>query len=250
MRAHCLAYLLLGTTFIFSLVPPAYTQTRPEKLKEEDLYKDWDKDGVVNKYDICPRKKGPASNDGCPEVVEQKDGRYNTGDVGSFLPYADRDKDGVPNIKDKCPDVPGRRANEGCPADPNQLSRNQSDTLKIEEVGEIRDEHIIAKLFFESKLEELDTKAQQIVGEILPELIKHPQAPIYLMSHSDPKGRASDNLKLSKIRADAVKAYLVENGISMKRIFIIPYGESQAPQEGWQGTNLDPYRRVDLALIK
>ena len=59
-----------------------------DKFKDEDGCPDPDNDmdGVLDAQDLCPLKKGPATNQGCP--VNDKDG------------------DGVPDEVDKCPDKP------------------------------------------------------------------------------------------------------------------------------------------------
>ena len=110
---------------------------------------DADGDGVPDRYDRCPRERGPASNRGCPEVVEEPRPRaappsprkpaFAPGDVtfdadgdgipdsedacplvkgpreNRGCPWPDRDGDGTPDIRDKCPDLPGPKENAGCP---------------------------------------------------------------------------------------------------------------------------------------
>ncbi|HWB64067.1 MAG TPA: DUF5723 family protein [Chitinophagales bacterium] len=55
--------------------------------------RDRDKDGVSNKFDLCPKQKGNCESHGCP----------------------DKDGDGVPDDKDKCPEIPGPVELNGCP---------------------------------------------------------------------------------------------------------------------------------------
>ncbi|MCK5808698.1 OmpA family protein [bacterium] len=75
-----------------------------DKFKDEDGCPDPDNDmdGVLDAQDLCPLKKGPATNQGCP--VNDKDG------------------DGIPDEIDKCPEQPEDidtfEDQDGCP-DPN-----------------------------------------------------------------------------------------------------------------------------------
>ena len=55
--------------------------------------KDSDKDGIADKYDLCPYLKGDAKLQGCP----------------------DKDGDGITDDKDECPLVVGLAIYEGCP---------------------------------------------------------------------------------------------------------------------------------------
>ena len=64
---------------------------------------DWDKDGIVNAVDRCPRepedKDGFQDDDGCPDP--------------------DNDRDGIPDLSDRCPNAPedkdGFEDDDGCP---------------------------------------------------------------------------------------------------------------------------------------
>lgn len=81
---------------------------------------DWDKDGIKNVADSCPRKKedfdGFKDGDGCPESDNDNDGILDAmdkcpnkaEDIDQFedndgCPELDNDKDGIEDSKDKCP---------------------------------------------------------------------------------------------------------------------------------------------------
>ena len=75
---------------------------------------------------------------------------------------------------------------------------------------------------------------------------------ITLRGHSDSKGNDGDNRVASRIRAEAVEAYLVEKGIAKDRISLIALGETRpvAPNAKEDGSD-DPEgraknRRVDI----
>lgn len=90
----------------------------------------------------------------------------------------------------------------------------------------------------------------------LATIINAPQVaaggPIELRGHSDAGGSDADNLRISQQRAEAVKAFLVENGIAEERIATIAFGEQNpiapnalpdgTPDERGRARN----RRVDV----
>ncbi len=96
--------------------------------------RDTDKDGVLNKFDLCPNTPPlvPVDKNGCP-IDSDGDGvadyldqcpntpaeAYPTVDVHGCP--ADSDADGVPDYLDQCPDTPreakGKTDEKGCPKD-------------------------------------------------------------------------------------------------------------------------------------
>lgn len=55
---------------------------------------------------------------------------------------------------------------------------------------------------------------------------KYPEMVVEIGSHTDNRGTAKFNLNLSQNRADATRSYILEQGISKKRIIAKGYGES------------------------
>ncbi len=85
---------------------------------------DFDKDGVPNEVDDCPRQKGSVANNGCPpdqDLDGVPDGIDKCPSVAGIKENAgcpaDTDRDGVYDAEDKCPNLAGITANAGCPAD-------------------------------------------------------------------------------------------------------------------------------------
>jgi Outer membrane protein and related peptidoglycan-associated (lipo)proteins len=83
-------------------------------------YKDDDKDGVVNKDDLCPDIPGLVSFNGCPDsdgdgVPDYKDKCPNVKGLPQFDGCPDTDGDGIPDYLDRCPNVKGLPQFDGCP---------------------------------------------------------------------------------------------------------------------------------------
>lgn len=81
---------------------------------------DYDRDGIPDKEDRCPRIAGVASAKGCPDadgdgVEDLEDMCPNEYGLPALSGCPDRDGDGVPDHLDVCPDTPGKEITLGCP---------------------------------------------------------------------------------------------------------------------------------------
>ena len=87
-------------------------------------FKDTDEDGVLDKFDACPKVAGPVENNGCPwpdtdgDSVVDKDDKCVTvagPTENNGCPWGDADKDTLLDNVDGCPTVAGPVENKGCP---------------------------------------------------------------------------------------------------------------------------------------
>lgn len=81
---------------------------------------DTDKDGIINRNDLCPTEPGPAATNGCPDtdmdgIVDAEDRCPKLPGLASLGGCPDTDMDGVPDNDDKCPEVVGPAESMGCP---------------------------------------------------------------------------------------------------------------------------------------
>jgi outer membrane protein OmpA-like peptidoglycan-associated protein len=119
----------------------------------------------------------------------------------------------------------------------------------------IREEFLDSGLFrtslilFESNQARLLAHSQDVlrtVGEVLREF---PQTRIRVEGHTDRRGGAEANRRLSLARAEAVRDFLVtEMGISVERIEAVGYGEDHPLAEGTSATALTLNRRVEFRV--
>jgi outer membrane protein OmpA-like peptidoglycan-associated protein len=198
---------------------------KPPPKKEPPPDVDTDGDGVVDRLDKCPAQPGPASNQGCP------------------LP--DADGDGVPDAIDNCPREPGPASNQGCPLAQKQLVEISRGQLLVKEKISFANDKVLFKLGAKAIEGEGALLLQQI-GKIL---LAHPEITLLTIAgHTDDTGPAALNRKLSQARADAVRDYLVKQGVEPQRLAAKGYGPDQplAPNDTAEGRKEN--RRVEFLL--
>jgi outer membrane protein OmpA-like peptidoglycan-associated protein len=178
-------------------------------------YKDGDNDGILDKDDDCPTLAGPAANKGCP--------------------YKDSDKDGLLDKDDDCPNTPGPKSNKGCPV----IEQAIIEVLKT----------AFDNLEFEVAKDVILQGSNVSLGELAEVLKKKPTWKLEITGHTDNQGDDTANMLLSKKRAEAVKAYLVSQGIDAIRIVTKYYGETKpiAPNDTPEGRQKN--RRVEMKVV-
>ena len=82
--------------------------------------KDTDKDGIYDKFDLCPEVPGLPQFKGCPDtdgdgIQDSEDTCPNVAGLAEFKGCPDTDGDGIPDNLDACPKEKGTKANNGCP---------------------------------------------------------------------------------------------------------------------------------------
>ena len=77
---------------------------------------------------------------------------------------------------------------------------------------------------------ELDDRAQTALVQLVRELRRNPKLLIELEGYADPKGPREYNVQLSQRRVEAVRRYLVQNGVELARINSIGLGAIDDPK--------------------
>jgi len=83
---------------------------------------------------------------------------------------------------------------------------------------------------------------QKILDEVVKTLQGHSGATVALEGHTCSIGEADYNLRLGKRRAEAVRKYLVDHGISPERLTVVSYGETRLKYTNRE-TGLETSRR-------
>ena len=193
-------------------------------------YRDTDNDGVIDSKDACPATPGN----------EAVDGRGCT-------TARDTDQDGVPDTRDRCPSTAmGTAVNSiGCAPEPvaapapapAPLFKNNERTVTLRGVN------------FEPNKDELTQGSMAILDDVARQLNDAPTIKVEIGGHTDARGPYTRNVNLSLRRAEAVRAYLVMQGVPAERLIARGYGPAKpaASNETVGGRAMN--RRVELKRI-
>jgi len=105
-------------------------------------------------------------------------------------------------------------------------------------------------IYFDFDESDLRTDARAILTKKAIWLRENPAFSIRIEGHCDERGTIEYNLALGDRRADAARNFLIDLGISEKRLFTTSYGEEKPAdprhtEEGW-----DRNRRAEFKVIK
>ncbi|WHZ29971.1 MAG: hypothetical protein OJF51_004773 [Nitrospira sp.] len=108
---------------------------------------------------------------------------------------------------------------------------------------------ILAKssIEFEPKSAVISTKGQAVLDQIIALLRRAPGTPIEIAAHTGNIGEAEYNLQLSRRRAEAVKQYLTNHGLT-NAFTPIGYGSTRPLSHGKQQQDLQRNERIELLM--
>ncbi|UYZ63391.1 OmpA family protein [Hymenobacter weizhouensis] len=187
---------------------------------------DADDDTVPDAEDACPNEAGSIALQGCPDTdqdgVPDKDDLCLDTPAGAAVdakgctvgtattttpptaPANDPDNDGVTGAADRCPASPGPAANRGCPE------------LKAEARTLLRE--ATRRIGFELNRATLLPSSYAVLDSLAQLLRRYPDYSLSIAGHTDSRGPAAYNLRLSRERAAAARQYLIAQGVSAARV--------------------------------
>lgn len=114
---------------------------------------------------------------------------------------------------------------------------------------EVRQRIVLRGVNFDFNKAEVRGDAAIILDEAARLLNQDPDARVRVEGHTDWIGTEEYNQTLSERRAEAVKAHLVENGVTVDRLSTVGYGETNpiSTNETQEGRALN--RRVELKVL-
>jgi outer membrane protein OmpA-like peptidoglycan-associated protein len=204
---------------------------------------DNDLDGVLDAQDKCANepedRDGYDDNDGCPEGDNDADGIPDVSDRcpkekedkdgyddDDGCPDEDNDGDGILDAKDQCPDEPetvnGYQDLDGCP-DQGAQGGPKLTTAEIDLQGE--------RVDFAGKSDNLTKAAQQTLDVVAAIMKANPRVRFRIEvgveeSGTKKKDKAADQ-SLTNRRADAVRQYLLDKGVSGPQLDVAGLGSDR-----------------------
>jgi outer membrane protein OmpA-like peptidoglycan-associated protein len=187
---------------------------------------DRDDDTIIDTLDACPDDREDwdehEDEDGCPDL--------------------DNDHDTILDVEDLCIDEPedfdGDADDDGCP---------DRDRVAIGE-GELE---VFEDIHFEFDSAVIQERSHDILRVIARTLLGNPDLKlIEIGGHTDDRGSAKYNRDLSQRRADAVRTFLEDEGVTRSRLRAKGYGEDVPKIEGRGEEAWQANRRVEFLILK
>ena len=85
----------------------------------------------------------------------------------------------------------------------------------------------IQKFYFNKDQATITPKIQMELDKIVDAVQRFPQLKLSIESHTNSKGSANNNNRLSQRRSEAIKTYLTTNGLTASNISAIGFGEDK-----------------------
>ena len=260
----------------------------PSQPEDEDGFADEDGcpevdndlDGLEDSADQCPDLAedldGFEDADGCPDpdndndsVLDDVDGCSSAPeDLDGFedtdgCPDPDNDFDGILDAVDKCPseveDVDGFEDEDGCPELDNDRDgiADYQDTCPDDATNQCvaaRQGEMIkfyGKIVFETGKAKLQQSSMAVLEAVIQVLAVYKDIRmVEIQGHTDNIGGYEYNKRLSRLRAEAVRSYLIQNGIEPERLVARGYGEDRSLRSNDREEGRAVNRRVEFHILE
>ncbi len=137
----------------------------------------------------------------------------SAGAAGCSASQPDGDGDGVPDAADQCLETPtGTKVGaSGC-------------SFLIEGA---KTAMVLVGVRFETGKPEITQRSETVLKTVAEALLSRPEVRGEVSGHTDNTGSATANQRLSQKRAEAVRQYLIDQGVAGDRLTAVGYGESK-----------------------
>ncbi len=222
---------------------------------------DNDQDGILDVSDLCP--DDPEDFDefedanGCPDPDNDQDGILDVDDTcpndpedfdgfedDDGCPDRDNDQDGLQDPADTCPNDPedfdGFEDDDGCPEEGEGLVQLTCDAIIIAD-----------RIHFDTASDVIQPQSYRLLDQVAS--ILQSVSYIHLVrieGHTDDRGDDEYNLDLSQRRADSVLRYMLDAGISARRIEAVGYGEADPVASNDSSGGRAENRRVEFTILE
>jgi len=233
---------------------PTVPGVKSDDPKKNGCPPDSDGDGIIDSQDACPTVPGVKSDDpkknGCPPdsdgdgIIDSQDACPTVAGVKNDDPKKngcppDSDGDGIIDSQDACPTVAGVKNDDprknGCP------------------IIELTDQAItiLERVEFETGKAVLRPESDRVLSAVAGVMKEHPEIlELSVEGHTDNRGGAALNRKLSRERAAAVKQWLIDHGIDAARLTSAGFGPDKPIASNKTDEGRQTNRRVEFRIVK
>ncbi|HZA51177.1 MAG TPA: OmpA family protein [Myxococcaceae bacterium] len=211
-------------------------------------FRDKDADGIADADDVCPEESGIAARKGCPVRDRDNDGVVDLADACpndkglielKGCPEKDSDEDGIADHLDNCPQEKGLVRNSGCSAKNRQLVVITKDALEIKD-----------RIYFGSSNAKIMKRSHKLLVQIADVLKTHGYIEkLMIQGHTDTEGNMEKNRKLSQARADAVRSFLINQGLEPGRLEAKGFGPDKPIDTNSTAAGRANNRRVEFIVV-
>ncbi len=246
---------------VFEPRPPARARVVTEDVEvppDAPRPGDLDDDTLVDTLDDCPEAAedldGFEDDDGCPDLDNDRDRLL---DVDDLCPDEPEDRDGLDD-EDGCPETDFDRdliddVDDACPTargiahdDPEQHGCPDRRRVRVGD-GELE---VFEDVFFEFDSAVIQERSHDILRVVAATLIANEEITrVEIGGHTDDRGAAAYNEDLSQRRAEAVRAFLIEEGVDGDRLEAHGYGEAVPKMKGRGEKVWSTNRRVEFLIL-
>ena len=227
------SYGYLGLEFALGAkTKPQLAFVNPAAVLEKDY---------VAKYDDLKAQLNASKNDDELNALKDK--------VNKLM--ADADGDGVSDYYDKCPNTPAGTAVDGSGCALPKVEIPKPVVTKTYIISD-EDKKIVTEAIknLEFDLAKSTIRSTSFASlDRVADLMVTKNLSLKLAGHTDSQGSDAYNMKLSKDRAESVKAYLVSKGVNPSRVEATGYGETQPIDTNNTAIGRQNNRRVEFTLF-
>ncbi len=109
---------------------------------------------------------------------------------------------------------------------------------------------VLHNIYFEFDKADLHPGSEKELQQLVAIMENDPMMEIEIIGHTDDMGTQEYNLKLSTLRARAVKKYLIENNISSTRLVITGKGNAEPMATNATEAGRQKNRRIEFRILK
>jgi outer membrane protein OmpA-like peptidoglycan-associated protein len=211
-----------------------FSSNRPNGKGKDDIYQfkeDKEKDSILNFVFFDKETQKPLEN--IEIVIYDKDYKLiNTGLInnqGKYEAKIDKSKGNLFYIKIKAPEY-GTQVityNRTSNIQPSETSFSITKTIESLTTGKDLSQSLIKPIYFSVNKYDIRKDAEVELQKLVEFLKEYPKVNIEIRTHTDSRLSAEYNMKLSNLRANAIRKYLLKNNIEAIRLSTKGLGETQ-----------------------